>query len=71
MPPSRGEIWDQFIELKNQEGKVVSVVCKHCSQDYAFPNATRMTRHIKKCKKCPDRIKAAFSPKNKGNLLFE
>jgi len=61
MPPQKGPIWQEFLEVKDSSGKVTKVICKHCPTEFNFPNATRMTEHItQQCRKCPSAVKAKF-----------
>ncbi|CAH2012631.1 unnamed protein product [Acanthoscelides obtectus] len=53
----KSNVWNHF-DLKKLEGKVV-YTCKFCASEYV-KNATRMTKHLLKCLKCPSNIKRDF-----------
>ncbi|XP_020287277.1 uncharacterized protein LOC109856422 [Pseudomyrmex gracilis] len=60
MPPTKGEIWNQFFTINDAAGKVQHVKCKCCGK-YTSPHANRMKIHItKQCQKCPEEIKVFF-----------
>lgn len=59
-------IWKYFTVEKNN-GKRIAY-CKYCTMKYAFPNATRMKRHILCCRKCPRDIKQLFSSESVDNI---
>ncbi|XP_064475346.1 uncharacterized protein LOC135389209 [Ornithodoros turicata] len=44
-------------ERSSKPGKKDTASCKYCSASYVFPNATRLTRHILACLKCPQDIR--------------
>jgi hypothetical protein len=52
-------IWKHF-RIEKSSGKRIAH-CKYCTIKYAFPNATRMRKHILCCQKCPIDIKQLFS----------
>lgn len=51
MGKKKGPAWDFFKE------KDKGVVCKYCSKEYKHSNVNKMTKHIKKCFKCPQDLK--------------
>jgi hypothetical protein len=51
MGKKKGPAWDFFKE-KNK-----GVVCKYCAKEYKQSNVNKMTKHIKKCFKCPEDLK--------------
>uniref|UniRef100_A0A1B6MLC9 BED-type domain-containing protein n=1 Tax=Graphocephala atropunctata TaxID=36148 RepID=A0A1B6MLC9_9HEMI len=51
MVKKKGPAWDFFKE------KDKGVVCKYCSKEYKQSNVNKMTKHIKKCFKCPQDMK--------------
>lgn len=51
MGKKKGPAWDFFKE------KDKGVVCKYCSKEYKQSNVNKMTKHIKKCFKCPQDLK--------------
>lgn len=51
MGKKKGPAWDFFKE------KDKGVVCKYCSKEYKQSNVNKMTKHIKKCFKCPQDFK--------------
>lgn len=51
MGKKKGPAWDFFKE------KDKGVVCKYCSKEYKQSNVNKMTKHIRKCFKCPQDLK--------------
>lgn len=64
MPRPKGSIWKQFLQEFDDAGNVKEVTCKFCTAKYAFPNATRMTRHLTNCEKCPETVKTFLNLKS-------
>ena len=62
MPPTKGEVWKHFLEIKNADSTLFCYACKFCSQKYTAPNPTRMRKNLSgKCKKCPENIKSSMN----------
>lgn len=51
MGKKKGPAWD-FFKTKDK-----GVLCKYCNKEYKVSNVNKMTKHIKKCFKCPDALK--------------
>ncbi|XP_037505903.1 uncharacterized protein LOC119382269 [Rhipicephalus sanguineus] len=47
------EVWVHFTVGETVGGKRGPAVCKYCNSSYAFPNATRLSKHIAQCVKYP------------------
>lgn len=43
-------VWIHFQMAKNDKNANI-VYCKYCNKSYAFPNATRMEKHLEVCNK--------------------
>lgn len=55
MPRVKLHVWQHYKKTVDEK-KRETVICNFCSQKYVFPNATRMTKHLRQCKKCPQNI---------------
>lgn len=58
MAKKKGPTWN-FFKVKNK-----GVVCNFCFKEYTHSNVNKMTRHIKKCLKCPAGIKKILDRRN-------
>lgn len=63
----KSEIWKFFLE-KTCNNKTM-YECKYCCKIYTNKNATKFTRHIKKCMKCPIMLKNKLSEKSNSNSV--
>lgn len=61
MGKKKGPAWDFF------KAKDKGVVCKYCSKEYKQSNVNKMTKHIKKCFKCPQDLKKYLESQT-GNI---
>ncbi|KAJ1529989.1 hypothetical protein ONE63_006717 [Megalurothrips usitatus] len=78
MPPGPRVAWKYFrvIETPDPEGgrkPKKDAFCKFCDQKYQFPNATRLSKHLLKCRDAPDQVKSAVKTEEieKGRLETE
>lgn len=58
MVRKKDPVWQFFKD--NIKG---GAVCKYCNTEYKFANVAKMTKHIKKCFKCPQEIKKTVNLK--------
>lgn len=61
------EVWAHFTVGETVGGKRGPAVCKYCNSSYAFPNATRLSKHIAQCVKCP---RQEVAPRSRSSQPF-
>lgn len=66
MKPKSG-VWKFFLE-KTCNNKTV-YECKYCGKTYTNKNATKFSRHIKRCTKCPVLLKKSLLDKSSRSTL--
>lgn len=57
----RSHVWKHFNVCDSPtSGKKQQAFCKYCDASHGFLNATRLTKHLWSCKKCPQEVKERY-----------